>query len=111
MPASDHAGDDVEHLTEIKVAGANCPWCLNDALDRLRSLEGVTAARSWMTSECIQVTHHGVDMPVLLDTLRATLHGVDSASHESLMVPVDPHQVEVNCRHGVDPSARRPSTG
>lgn len=30
--------------TNLRVDGANCPFCLNDVVDRLRMIDGITAS-------------------------------------------------------------------
>jgi regulator of cell morphogenesis and NO signaling len=92
--------DHTDEVTEIKIAGANCPVCLNDALDQLRSLDGVTSVHSSMTGECIQVVHRHVDLAVLLGTVRATVHGIDTSSYEYQMVEIDVEPVVIHCTHG-----------
>lgn len=99
-----------DEVTEINIAGADCPWCFNDALDAVRGLEGVTKVSSSITGECIQVAHRGIDISVMLDTLRATLHGVESSGYGSRMTRIDPMPTEPRCSHGkIRPQERRRS--
>lgn len=100
MTSSNDPEQGRDEVTEINVAGTNCPWCFNDALDAVRGLEGVTKVSSSITGECIQVAHRGIDVLVVLDTLRATLHGVESSGYGSRMTPIDPMPTEPRCSHG-----------
>ncbi len=44
---------------EIRVPGANCPWCFNEAMDRIRDLVGVAEVHASIHHQCIEVQHHG----------------------------------------------------
>lgn len=96
MTGHDDARPLGDRVTEIDVAGANCSWCFNDALDRLRRLPGVMAVRGSITSECVEVAHHDVPVTVLVDTLRSYLHGTDNTSHECQMVAVEPRPIRTS---------------
>lgn len=85
---------------EIDIAGADCPWCLNDSLEALRQLDGVLAVRASAYGHCIEVEHDGVAPDVVFDLLRATLHGIDPSYPETVMVDVDPTPAVHGCRHG-----------
>ncbi len=100
MTSRDDPEQSRDEVTEINIAGANCVWCFNEALDAVRGLEGVTKVSSSITGECIQVAHRGIDVLVVLDTLRATLHGVESSGYGSRMTPIDPMPTEPRCSHG-----------
>lgn len=76
---------------ELQVPGANCPWCFNDAMDRVRQLVGVADVRASIVGECIEVRYRDVPVSRLVDTLRTYLHGTDDSSHERQMVGVEPH--------------------
>ena len=85
---------------EIKVAGADCPWCLNDTLDQLRAITGVTGVHASMTGMCIKVAHVNADVPSLLAVVRSSLHGTGLSSNELEMVKIDPQPSELQCTHG-----------
>lgn len=78
---------------EIRVPGANCTSCFNDAMDKVRTVDGVAGVRASILGECIEIRHHDVPTAVLVDTLRASLHGYDDSSHECLMAAVEPAPV------------------
>jgi len=79
--------------TEIRVPGANCTLCFNDAIDKLRHTEGVTAVRASILSECVELQHLDVPTTVLIDTLQTYLHGSEDSSHECQMVPIEPQLI------------------
>jgi hypothetical protein len=85
--------------TEISVAGANCAWCLNEALDALRATPGVTRVATSMADECVVVDHPGADLEIVLDTLRHHLHGA-SPDPEPDLLRVEPQLAAGTCRHG-----------
>lgn len=95
-------------ITEVRVPGANCPWCFNAAMARVRELNGVVNVRASIVSECIEVRHRDVPMSSLLDTLRTYLHGTDDSSHECQMVTVEPEVVASpsSCTHGTEVTDR-----
>jgi hypothetical protein len=96
----DHPEPTEGDVTEIEVVGADCPWCLNDTLDRLRTIDGVTGVHASMTGRCIQVLHHQAHVPSLLAVVRTTLHGTSTFSNELEMVAIDPHVAPTSCAHG-----------
>lgn len=96
-----------EDASTIEVDGANCPWCLNEALDRVRSLDGVTGVESSMAAGCIYVVHPGVDVGTVLETLRSSLHEAGTGP-ESQMLPLEPERSAHECRHGRKRSEMEP---
>jgi len=110
MTTPSHPIPGTERRTEIKVAGANCPWCLNAAIEILRQVHGVRSVHSSMTEECIQVVHEDVPIDTLLDSLRSILRGVEGSSYESQMVPVDPQPAVLRCGHATASAGTGPVT-
>jgi hypothetical protein len=111
MTPREHSNRSGLHSIEVSVPGANCPWCFNDALDRVRHLTGVAEVRASSRSGCIEVQHRGAPHALILDTLRTYLHGADDSSHECQMVAVEPKVVASRCI-GALPAAdtiRRPA--
>lgn len=96
MAASDPLAGAPLQTTEIRVPGANCSWCFNEAIERLRSLTGVASVRASILHECIEVQHHDVSTAELVDTLRTHLHGTDDTSHECQMVGIEPEPLATN---------------
>ena len=86
-------------ITEIVVDGANCPFCLNDTLEKLRSHPGVVDARLSATDHCIRVEHEGSDSQPYVDVVRSTLHGIAKYGNELVMVEVDPEVASLHCTH------------
>lgn len=91
MTGCDRSGGPGYQTIELQVPGANCPWCFNDAMDRVRQLVGVADVRASIVGECIEVRYRDVPVSRLVDTLRTYLHGTDDSSHERQMVGVEPH--------------------
>lgn len=97
MTGCDHPAPTGLQTIEIRVPGANCTWCFNEAMDRVRGLAGVADVRASILSDCIEVQHHDVPTALLLDTLRTYLHGTDNSSHECQMVAIEPEVVTLAC--------------
>ena len=109
MTACDHPTPTGLRTIEIRVPGADCPWCFNDAMDRIRDLAGVAEVRASIAGECIEVRHHEVPQSLLVETLRTYLHGTDDPSHECQMVAVEPELVTPACgcvQASAEPQAR-----
>jgi hypothetical protein len=105
MTADDHTSPVVLQITQIRVRGANCTWCFNDAMATTREVDGVATVRASILADCIEVRHHDVPTAVLLDTLRECLHGYDGSSHECLMVAVEPEVVTLTGGDTAAPAA------
>jgi hypothetical protein len=91
--------------TEISIAGANCPWCLNDTLDVLRREPGVVSVAASIAGQCLRVEHHDVAIDRLLAVVRGSLHADETSSTEHVMVALDPHIADLHCthRHATEP--------
>ncbi|HEX5946171.1 MAG TPA: hypothetical protein VFY82_07835 [Acidimicrobiales bacterium] len=85
--------------TEIDIAGANCPFCFNETLDRLRAEPGVVDAHASMNGQCLRIAHSGLPTGALVDLVRRHLHGVERSSAETVMVEVDAHEAALHCTH------------
>lgn len=85
--------------TEIVIQGANCPFCLNDTLEKLRAQPGVVNAQISAIDHCIRVEHEGSDSRPYVDVARSTLHGIVKYGNELVMVEVDPEVARVHCTH------------
>lgn len=85
--------------TEIVINGANCAFCLNDTLEKLRAQPGVVDAQLSATDHCLRVEHEGSDLKPYLDVVRSTLHGVVKYGNELMMVEVDPEVARRHCTH------------
>src|SRR3546814_6049694 len=77
--------------TEIDIAGANCPWCFNETLYRLRAEPGVVDARASMRGQCLRIEHRGLPTQALVDLLRRHTHGAALSSSEPVLVEIDAH--------------------
>jgi len=86
--------------TEIRVVGANCPWCLNETLERLRDQPGVVDAHASMSDQCLRIEHDGLAVDELVMLVRRHLHGAELSSLEPVMVEVDAQEAALHCHHG-----------
>lgn len=89
-------------VTEIAVAGANCPWCLNETLDVLRREPGVVSVAADLGGPCLRIEHDGPSVERLLALIRDHLHAESTSSFEQVMVAVDPQVAELHCSHGTE---------
>jgi len=94
--------------TNLRVDGANCPFCLNDVIDHLRTIDGITSVESSISEGCIAIEHDDLDVAGLVDTIRNSLHGVTFAANEIVMSPIDPKISVLHCSH--EPHRIQPST-
>jgi hypothetical protein len=93
-------------VSEIRIAGANCPLCLNETLDALRDVPGVVAADASIADGCVRVEHRGVEPDDLVALVRQRLHADDLASTERVMTEVDAQSAELHCvQHADRPGA------
>ncbi|MEQ1703465.1 MAG: hypothetical protein ABMA25_25440 [Ilumatobacteraceae bacterium] len=93
--------------TELRVDGANCPLCLNDLIDRLRSVDGVNSVATSISEGCIAIDHESLAPAHLVDLIGTSLHGIALASNEIVMSTVSPVVSVLHCPHD---SAQRPET-
>ncbi len=91
--------------TELRVDGANCPLCLNDLIDRLRSVDGVNSVTSSISEGCIAIDHDSLAPADLVELIGTSLHGIALASNEIVMSTVSPVVSVLHCSHE---SAHRP---
>lgn len=105
------SGHEAVVTTEIDVTGANCPFCFNETMDRLRVEPGVVAVHGSTAEQCFRIDHDGVELDRLVSLVRQHLHGDDVSSDEHVMVEVDPRVAEQHCTHGHGGSTvERPET-
>lgn len=83
----------------IDITGADCSWCLNDTLDAVRQLDGVTSVRSSMAGGCVQVDHELVDVAPVIEVLRSGLRGSDVSTNQAQIVAVEPAVTTGSCSH------------
>lgn len=86
-------------LTELRIDGANCSYCLNDTIAALRAAPGVRKVDTSAVSGCLAIDHDGVAPATLVELVRQHLHGVALAGAEIVMVSVDPLVVDLGCCH------------
>lgn len=85
--------------TELRVDGANCPLCLNDLIDRLRSVDGVNSVTSSISAGCIAIDHDSLAPADLVELIGMSLHGIALASNEIVMSTVSPVVSVLHCSH------------
>lgn len=88
--------------TEMRIEGANCSFCLNAALDTLRSQPDVVRADLSARDGCLVVEHKGGDSRRYVEIAAQALHGVSKFGNELQMVQVDPKVAEIHCPHRAD---------
>lgn len=110
MTGCDHLTATGLQTIEVRVPGANCPWCFNEAMAQLRGLTGVTDVQASIQDDCIAVRHRDVSETLLMSTLRIYLHGTDDSSHECQMMAVEPEVVSspCGCARSTAPAGERP---
>ena len=85
--------------TRIDVTGANCPWCFNDVMDRLRADPAVVSVRGSIATHLLVVEHGGADDERLLALVQRNLHVDARGSSEHVMAAVDPSVTELPGPH------------
>lgn len=88
-----------ETVTEIDITGSNCPWCVQETLERLRAEPGVITAQATIAGPCIRIVHDGRSDEGLLAVVRRLLHAVDTSLVEATMIEVDAQVADLHCTH------------
>lgn len=86
--------------TELRVEGADCPFCWNDVVDGLRHIDGVTSVTNSMSAGCIAIEYEGIDLASLVQIVHTSLHGVAMSANEIVMSSIDPVVAVLHCTHG-----------
>lgn len=86
-------------LTELRIDGANCSYCLNDTLAALRAAPGVRDVHTSAVSGCLGIEHDDLDPAGLVAIVREHLHGMTMSGAEIVMVSVDPLIADLGCCH------------
>lgn len=97
MISCDHPTPIGLHTVEVRIPGANCTYCFNEAMDKVRDLAGVTNVRASIIGDCIEVQHRDTSITLLVETLRTHLHGTDESVHGCQMLPIEPELIALNC--------------
>lgn len=86
--------------TNLRVDGANCPLCLNELVDRLRSVDGIRSVNSSISDGCVAIDHDNIlTRSDLVGLIGVSLHGTDMASNEIVMSTIDPVVTMLQCAH------------
>ena len=85
--------------TTLRIAGANCSICFNEALDGLGRIDGVSAVHGSIGESCIEIDHDDAALDVITATIRDHLHGIEMFSNEIRMVPLEPVALSAPCIH------------
>lgn len=94
--------------TDLRVDGANCPLCLNELIDRLRSVDGVNSVNSSISEGCITIDHDGPGRADPVELIGTSLHGIALAANEIVMSTIHPVVSVLHCAHE---SQRCPPSG
>lgn len=86
--------------TTLRVEGANCSFCFNDALDELKRTNGVLDVHGSIAGPCIDITHDdSVDTHQLASVIRSHVHGIEMYANEIRMIPLEPSTTHSSCNH------------
>jgi len=85
--------------TTLRVEGANCSICFNEALEDLGRIDGVSAVHGSIGGSCIEIDHDDVPLDALTAVIHDRLHGVAMFSNEIRMVPLEPVVLSAPCIH------------
>jgi copper chaperone CopZ len=101
--------DEATMQTSLRIEGANCSACFNEALDDLADLDGVRSVHGSLAGPCIEVDHDAA-LETILGTIRNRLHGIEMFANEIRMVPLEPVPMSSPCTHRgrVDPAPTDP---
>lgn len=94
--------------TELRVDGADCSFCWNDVIEKLRKLDGVNNVSGSITAGCIAIEHNDIDPAALVAMVHTSLHGIAMSANEIVMSSIDPVVAILHCTH--DTTAHPPST-
>ncbi len=84
--------------TTLRIDGANCPFCFNDAIDELKLASGVLDVQGSLTGPCIDITNDATaDVDVLTSIVRERVHGTSMYANEIEMVPLEPSKTHTVC--------------
>jgi copper chaperone CopZ len=92
-------GDEIDMRTEVTIDGADCPYCLNETIEHLRSMAGVQSVEASSVSRCLVVEHADLDVDALVAAMHEHLHGVGTSGTEIVMTEVGPTVRLLGCSH------------
>jgi copper chaperone CopZ len=86
--------------TTLRIEGANCSFCFNEAVDELQRTKGVTAVVGSIAGPCIDITHDAaIDAETLTAVVRNHVRAVEMFANEVRMVPLEPSAAPCSCSH------------
>jgi hypothetical protein len=85
--------------TELRMDGAICPICLNNAMDALLDLNGVHTVQASISAGCLSIDHDFASPDVLVDVVRSTVYAVTMSANEIVMSPIEPVVTTLCCDH------------
>jgi copper chaperone CopZ len=94
-------------LTKLRIDDANCSFCLNDIIDRLREVDGINSVDSSIAEGCLAIDHELTESD-LVAWIGGSLHSIAMASNEIVMNSVVPSISLLPCEHRTDPSHSPP---
>ena len=84
---------------EVRISGANCPGCLNETLQAIRSEPGIDGTAVSYSDGCLAIRHRGVPLDRILAIIANHLRAVETSSWETVMVGVQAEVTTLGCRH------------
>ncbi len=87
--------------TLVRIDGANCSFCFNEALAELKRTAGVLDVHGSFSKPSIDITHDdAVDTETLISIVRNRIHGIAMYANEIRMIPLEPTTTtEPVCNH------------
>lgn len=96
--------------TTLRIDGANCSSCFNDALDTLRQAAGVRHVDGSISESWIEIDHDDdVGLDELVNIVQPHAHGIEMYSNEIRMIPLQPTRAPTPCNHQQQSSERPPT--
>lgn len=89
--------------TLIRVANANCTYCMNDVRDALLACPLVHAVHSSAVAGCWEIDHDRDDLDAITHLLHESLHGWEIANNGEINMIATAPEIHGRCAlHGTD---------
>lgn len=86
--------------TSLRIEGANCSFCFNEAIDEVARTGGVLKVHGSIAGPTIEITHDNtVDAATLTSIVRNHVHGIEMYANEIRMIPLAPAATAPACTH------------
>ena len=83
--------------TRVRVADANCPYCMNDVRDELLSRPLVHGVHTSAVAGCLEVDHDHDDPGALIAVLQRSLHGWQIADNGEVVMVMTHSELDDEC--------------